>query len=675
MSSHKDKQNLELTLALFKSLEELKVAFAMSEKQLNCIVNEVIMRSFEHEGNQTNAEIITLYKRLELLEASFMVCADQISANKLFERLICYGVENELDFKDLSDKAFMNMAILALKSSTLNALPNEDTYSYFSIGNDNAIVEHLDRQQLEEALRHMLSARNYELSEEVVWWAINISLNGLYNHVKEHLGLLEADIKKLPEDHPDKQALLERFSEFKEEIKAKILIDKDQDIENCQIRCIEAFLKNLHDKPDDNLGFEPEQRLRMVIEALRGCDLTLDLRKMNLKSIGVYLKELDISNVNILLTPEQQEEYLTQEQRLNTSQKIFKLVEQGNIAGVETLCQTQGMKVVNLENARGRTPLMVACISLQVDMVEKLLELGANPNLKTETGYQVVEGLLRLKNCPKKAKIIELLIKYGIDISDLNIAAGMIDLGEGNTIYPSDLINQKKKGSAPIHVAINNEHILNVEWLIGKGADVNSLDDYGATPLHLACDKGNKDIVILLLEKGADFTIKWAKETPLCTALRKGYLDIVDELMARGAVLDAEEIRRIPEDKQDGLITHFFLTKVASICQVSASDVLKGTILQQSLLNLVGITTSQACGKITHNGLLLECYINFQSRSDLDRFNNYHANLITSCSVPLTGVDQVHFVLDGKALCAILPNLKAKAEEAKEEEKSICLMM
>ncbi|MDF3048180.1 MAG: ankyrin [Candidatus Midichloriaceae bacterium] len=672
MRSNKDKQNLEITLALFKSLEELKVAFAMSENQLNYIVKEVIMRSFEHEGNQIDAEIIELYKRLELLEASFIVCAAQISASKLFERLICYGAEDELNFKDLSDKAFMDMAILALKSSTLNTLPDEDTYSYFSIGSDNAIVEHLDRQQLEEALRHMLSARNYELSEEVVCWAINISLNGLYNHVKEHLGLLEADIKKLPEGHPDKQALLEKFNEFKEEIKAKILIDKDQDIENCQRRCIEAFLKNLHDKPDDNLGFEPKQRLRMVIEALRGCDITLDLREMNLKGIGVYLKELDISNVDILLTPEQEEEFLTKEQRLNTSQKIFKLVEQGDIAGVEALCQTQGMNVVNTENAQGRTPLMLACISLQVDMVKELLALGANPNLKTETGYQVVEGLLMLKNCPKKAKIVELLIEHGIDISDLNIAAGIVDLSKTNTIYAPESINQMKKGSAPVHVAIENELITNVEWLISKGANVNLQNDYGATPLHLACEKGNKDIVILLLEKGADSTIKWAKETPLCIAIKKGYNEIADELLAKGAILDLEEINKLPKIKQSDLITHAFINEVAKLANVPVSEILKSTIIQQNLMGLVRIKTNQICCKIKFTGIILECFINFENYSDLDKFKNYYTQVITSCSVPPTNVDQVHFEFDGKLLYdSILPQLKTKAQE----ETGTCLMM
>jgi len=38
--------------------------------------------------------------------------------------------------------------------------------------------------------------------------------------------------------------------------------------------------------------------------------------------------------------------------------------------------------------------------------------------------------------------------------------------------------------------------------------DLNELDEFGYSPLHLACDRGSQEIVKLLLKQGADATIK-----------------------------------------------------------------------------------------------------------------------------------------------------------------------
>ena len=44
--------------------------------------------------------------------------------------------------------------------------------------------------------------------------------------------------------------------------------------------------------------------------------------------------------------------------------------------------------------------------------------------------------------------------------------------------------------------------------LIGAGADVNARDARGATPFLVSCAAGRVDIIQLLLERGADPTLK-----------------------------------------------------------------------------------------------------------------------------------------------------------------------
>src|SRR5206468_12230693 len=47
-----------------------------------------------------------------------------------------------------------------------------------------------------------------------------------------------------------------------------------------------------------------------------------------------------------------------------------------------------------------------------------------------------------------------------------------------------------------------------VEALLAKGVDVNAKSAYGATALHFACDKGQVEVVKLLLKHKADGNAK-----------------------------------------------------------------------------------------------------------------------------------------------------------------------
>ncbi|KAL3869224.1 hypothetical protein ACJMK2_041932 [Sinanodonta woodiana] len=90
----------------------------------------------------------------------------------------------------------------------------------------------------------------------------------------------------------------------------------------------------------------------------------------------------------------------------------------------------------------------------------------------------------------------------------------------------------------PLHVAVANGNLEAVENLV-RTKDINSCDEDGKTPLHVACEKSQLDTLKTLLTLGADVN-KVDREngrTALHYACLTGRTDIVDELLRQGAVV------------------------------------------------------------------------------------------------------------------------------------------
>lgn len=87
--------------------------------------------------------------------------------------------------------------------------------------------------------------------------------------------------------------------------------------------------------------------------------------------------------------------------------------------------------------------------------------------------------------------------------------------------------------------AVEDANVDSVKNLLEKGADVNTTDTYGRTPLRLAVDEDENatKIVKALLEKGAepDKVRDTNMTTPLQIAAEIGNVEIVKALLAAGA--------------------------------------------------------------------------------------------------------------------------------------------
>lgn len=125
----------------------------------------------------------------------------------------------------------------------------------------------------------------------------------------------------------------------------------------------------------------------------------------------------------------------------------------------------------------------------------------------------------------------------------------------------SDCNKRNSNGQSPLSITSSACFLKGMELLIEKGANVNILDAYGRSPLHLACENNNNapssssyapdenyhlhhNCMKLLLAKGADTNIRDSYgRTPLHIAAKAGCVKCIRLLLDHGArtdVLDNE---------------------------------------------------------------------------------------------------------------------------------------
>ncbi|XP_064106002.1 ankyrin-3-like [Macrobrachium nipponense] len=105
---------------------------------------------------------------------------------------------------------------------------------------------------------------------------------------------------------------------------------------------------------------------------------------------------------------------------------------------------------------------------------------------------------------------------------------------------------RKKMRAAGLHEAVLLGDLKTMESILEEtDTDVNVTDGMDRTALHLAADRGHKDIVVMLIAKGCQVNSPDVEgRTPLHFAVESGDLDVVLALMTAGAEVDVVEKRR-----------------------------------------------------------------------------------------------------------------------------------
>uniref|UniRef100_A0A3B1K4U8 Regulatory factor X-associated ankyrin-containing protein n=1 Tax=Astyanax mexicanus TaxID=7994 RepID=A0A3B1K4U8_ASTMX len=149
---------------------------------------------------------------------------------------------------------------------------------------------------------------------------------------------------------------------------------------------------------------------------------------------------------------------------------IHQLAAHGEMAQMKMHLDSD-MSLLNSQDERGFTPLMWAAAFGEIEMVQFLLEKGADPR----TFARERESALSLASACGFADIVNILLEHKVDIDSYDW-----------------------NGGTPLLYAVRGNHMRCVEYLLGHGADITFEADSGYSPVALAVALGYKKMQKLL---------------------------------------------------------------------------------------------------------------------------------------------------------------------------------
>ncbi|MHC5073327.1 MAG: ankyrin repeat domain-containing protein [Planctomycetota bacterium] len=181
-------------------------------------------------------------------------------------------------------------------------------------------------------------------------------------------------------------------------------------------------------------------------------------------------------------------------------------------------------------------------------VIEVMLENGADINTRTSGGLTPLHLTMRLNYEEKSRELIEFLIDNGAGINikdDFSWTPLHEAVVRGNKLGVQILVSKgadinmkNERGENALHTAVQCASSDIIKILADtEQVELNAKNNDGWTPLHFAAWSDRRDIAEILLESGAEINPKDnLNHTPLRTANRNGKTEMVELLSGYGGV-------------------------------------------------------------------------------------------------------------------------------------------
>jgi ankyrin repeat protein len=164
-------------------------------------------------------------------------------------------------------------------------------------------------------------------------------------------------------------------------------------------------------------------------------------------------------------------------------------------------------KYINEKDDQGKTALHYAITQNQLELVQWLLDHGADKEARDKDGLTPLHWASREGHTPTVALLLaanaDVAAKHKNAYTPLHFAAD-----RGHTDVVKILLNAEKvdieakdeEGLTPLYQSVINNHTAVSKLLLARNADIAAKDQWGSTPLHRAVLEGHLATVALLLE-------------------------------------------------------------------------------------------------------------------------------------------------------------------------------